>query len=75
MSAEEVNNNVDANMNGGSKIEQPTITLPTLDGIKIHSDKLNMDFTVYIQDQTIKSQQRCYIMTVHDLGCDCKFHE
>jgi hypothetical protein len=34
-----------------------------------------MDFTVYIQDQTIKSQQRCYIMTVHDLGCDCKFYD
>jgi hypothetical protein len=44
----------------------------SLQGTKIHSEKLNIDFTVYVQDQTIKTQQRCYMMTVHDLGCDCK---
>ncbi len=43
-----------------------------LTSVRIHSDKLNLDFNVYVQDETIKSQQRCYIMTVHDLGCDCK---
>jgi len=38
----------------------------------IHSENLNLDFNVHIQgDRTNDTQQKCYIMTVHDLGCDC----
>jgi hypothetical protein len=40
--------------------------------LKIHSDKLGLDFTVHVQGQLVASQQKCYIMTVHDIGCDCK---
>lgn len=43
---------------------------PQLKITKIHSDKLKLDFTAYTQDETSPMQQRCYIMTIHDLGCD-----
>ena len=43
-----------------------------LPSVKIHSEKLNLNFTVYYQNETDASHQHCYIMTVHDLGCDCK---
>jgi len=42
----------------------------SLEAVRIHSDKLNLDFTAYVQDETTPSHQRCTIMTVHDLGCD-----
>lgn len=43
-----------------------------LRGTKIHSGKLNLDFTAYIQDETSSLHPKCFIMTIHDLGCDCK---
>ena len=48
-------------------------TLKKPSPVIIHSTKLNLDFTVYLQDETTASQQRCYILTVHDLGCDRMF--
>lgn len=47
-------------------------SLPCLKPISIHSDRLNLDFTVYVQEEEEMNQQRCTIMTVHDLGCDRK---
>lgn len=47
-----------------------------LKSVKVYSTKLNLDFTVYVQDETGLSQQRCTIMTIHDIGCDhTEFHE
>jgi hypothetical protein len=37
-----------------------------------HSKKLNMSFEVHVQDETCPSHQRCYIMTIHDVGYDRK---
>lgn len=59
----------EASSSGSDK--QPASPVKKLAGVKIHSNKLNLDFTAYLQDETNPNQQRCYIMTLHDLGCDC----
>lgn len=38
--------------------------------IKIHSNKLNLDFTVFVENDDITTKQKCYILTVHDIGAD-----
>jgi hypothetical protein len=43
--------------------------------IACYSDKLNLKFIVNIQNQATMAHQRCFILTVHDLGKDCKFKE
>ena len=40
--------------------------------ITCYSEKLNLNFVVNIQNESAQAQQRCFIMTVHDLGYDCK---
>lgn len=42
----------------------------TDDRIRVHSDKLNLDFLVFVQNDTIATQQKCFILTVHDIGTD-----
>ncbi|CAF3143973.1 unnamed protein product [Rotaria sp. Silwood2] len=34
----------------------------------IHSNKLGLDYTVWVQDET-GNTSKCYVMTLHDLGC------
>ena len=53
-----------------AKLKQ--FTIKQLEGVKIYSENLKLSFTAYVQDETTPSQQRCTIMTVHDLGCDRK---
>lgn len=40
--------------------------------VNCYSDKLQMSFKVHVQNDAIACSQRCYIMTIHDLGFDCK---
>ena len=37
---------------------------------KCKSDKLQMSFSVNIENHTFLSQQKCFVMTIHDLGFD-----
>lgn len=39
--------------------------------ISCYSEKLNLKFQVNIQNEAVQAQQRCFILTVHDLGHDC----
>ena len=71
MSVPDQDQEIELNSLERNNVEQPICS--ELQVVKVHSDRLNLDFTVYVQDQTLKTQQRCYIMTVHDLGCDCKY--
>lgn len=68
MSVPDQDQEIELNSLERNNVEQPICS--ELQVVKVHSDRLNLDFTVYVQDQTLKTQQRCYIMTVHDLGCD-----
>jgi len=34
----------------------------------IHSNKLNLDYTAWVQDDT-GSNSKCYVLTIHDIGC------
>lgn len=41
--------------------------------VKIHSDRLDVDFVVHVQDETNPAHPKCHVLTVHDIGCDRKF--
>lgn len=58
--------------------EKDTQSLNTLE-ILLHSNtfnckstKLNLNFQVHIQNDTNLSTQKCFLMTVHDLGSNRK---
>jgi hypothetical protein len=46
-----------------------------LEAVKIYSEKLDLHFKVYVQDETKLAQQTCCILTVHDLASDRKNHK
>ena len=59
--------------------ESEPVVVPTVansenaDGsVNCYSEKLQMSFKVHVQNDAIACSQRCYIMTIHDLGFDCK---
>lgn len=54
-----------------SSVPSTTTTTTTTKTITCHSEKLNLKFVVNIQNEAVQAQQRCFIMTVHDLGHDC----
>lgn len=56
------------------RCSQPcAIAASTIETVKIRSDRLDVDFLVCVQDETEKSiEVRTFIMTVHDLGSDCR---
>ncbi|CAF0838709.1 unnamed protein product, partial [Didymodactylos carnosus] len=36
----------------------------------IRSDKLHVDYTAFVQDDTSVTGSKCHIMTIHDIGCN-----
>ena len=53
---------------------QPSVTssLGEIKSFVCKSEKLNLNFNVHVENEATNASQRCFIMTIHDVGFDCE---